>query len=107
MVESASDNAMALRCRGCHKVFDLIKRLPLIQSCCLDTSCQECWYRAFNDQGEFICPYQCGQKNVENPQEFRYNMQIKRSLELQPNPSYIMCDTHPLESVSLYDTHLK
>ena len=83
------------KCHLCTYLFNLTSRAPVFILCCDETLCKNCWQKSFSVQnGQFGCPFQCGNENQEMPQQPRYNKKIMKAVEMQGPPIDIKCDAH-------------
>ena len=80
----------------CERPYNLTTRIPILFSCCNDTSCKECWFAAFNPKAGmlFYCPYKCKIRDREDHHKQKVNVAMSRLVE-QNLPADVTCDRHP------------
>jgi hypothetical protein len=99
---------MSLSCAKCERLFNLTSRLPILHSCCADSTCLQCWATSFEIPEEdgpsqgFRCFFSCGEKNKEVYKAPRVNVTVRKILEKEILTTDVKCDTHPDQIVHRY-----
>jgi len=100
---------MSLSCSKCERLYNLTTRLPILHSCCADSTCLQCWRGSFASpeedgpgQGGFRCLFECGAKDNEVYKAPRVNVAVRRILEKEMLTTDVQCEVHPEQIVHKY-----
>lgn len=91
-----------LSCELCSQLYDNNGRSPIMLKCCFETACKTCWNKGFKEALGFTCPYSCGIKVLQDPQQPQINHGVFKIVQ-KSRPLDIICSTHPSQRITQFN----